>query len=170
MSHLDATNSFDCAAQQNRATELEIKVDEIDLPSLISQNIFQSIVSLYSSFDEYQSSLKTEFQKITNQDLKEKSEYSPFQALRENAVSADKILELKSKFLLFDYYRKIRNHIVHPKPNGLEEIAAWYRKNSDELSALGKSYGLRESPNSPCLLYTSPSPRDRTRSRMPSSA
>ena len=26
------------------------------------------------------------------------------------------------------------------------------------------------SPNTPCLLYTSPSPRDRTRSRMPSSA
>ena len=25
-------------------------------------------------------------------------------------------------------------------------------------------------PNNPCLLYTSPSPRDRTRSRMPSSA
>ena len=25
-------------------------------------------------------------------------------------------------------------------------------------------------PNTPCLLYTSPSPRDRTRSRMPSSA
>ena len=25
-------------------------------------------------------------------------------------------------------------------------------------------------PDSPCLLYTSPSPRDRTRSRMPSSA
>ena len=27
-----------------------------------------------------------------------------------------------------------------------------------------------EQPNHPCLLYTSPSPRDRTRSRMPSSA
>ena len=29
---------------------------------------------------------------------------------------------------------------------------------------------FRPSQNSPCLLYTSPSPRDRTRSRMPSSA
>ena len=27
-----------------------------------------------------------------------------------------------------------------------------------------------DAPNTPCLLYTSPSPRDRTRSRMPSSA
>ena len=28
----------------------------------------------------------------------------------------------------------------------------------------------RRGPDMPCLLYTSPSPRDRTRSRMPSSA
>ena len=39
---------------------------------------------------------------------------------------------------------------------------------------LGKSlYGLAQSPGNwfhTCLLYTSPSPRDRTRSRMPSSA
>ena len=27
-----------------------------------------------------------------------------------------------------------------------------------------------EDPNTPCLLYTSPSPRDRQKSRMPSSA
>ena len=32
-----------------------------------------------------------------------------------------------------------------------------------------KDYGLPNTPNT-CLLYTSPSPRDRTRSRMPSSA
>ena len=29
---------------------------------------------------------------------------------------------------------------------------------------------LKEAPSAGCLLYTSPSPRDRTRSRMPSSA
>ena len=29
---------------------------------------------------------------------------------------------------------------------------------------------IQHDPNTPCLLYTSPSPRDRTRSRMPSSA
>ena len=31
-------------------------------------------------------------------------------------------------------------------------------------------YGLQKGGNIICLLYTSPSPRDRTRSRMPSSA
>ena len=32
------------------------------------------------------------------------------------------------------------------------------------------SLGVREDESGSCLLYTSPSPRDRTRSRMPSSA
>ena len=38
-------------------------------------------------------------------------------------------------------------------------------KNSSEVQLLANKGHLR-----PCLLYTSPSPRDRTRSRMPSSA
>ena len=41
----------------------------------------------------------------------------------------------------------------------------------DKLSRI-KTVGINDHPNTPntCLLYTSPSPRDRTRSRMPSSA
>ena len=42
-----------------------------------------------------------------------------------------------------------------------------------EESPITKKNGwwdLMVGPNKPCLLYTSPSPRDRTRSRMPSSA
>ena len=37
------------------------------------------------------------------------------------------------------------------------------------LQSTGEVF-LNPGPNTPCLLYTSPSPRDRTRSRMPSSA
>ena len=35
---------------------------------------------------------------------------------------------------------------------------------------VGTVFGIRRLLRNPCLLYTSPSPRDRTRSRMPSSA
>ena len=39
-----------------------------------------------------------------------------------------------------------------------------------KLIEANKKVAYQEPPNTPCLLYTSPSPRDRTRSRMPSSA
>ena len=47
------------------------------------------------------------------------------------------------------------------------ELPEWQKQQQQELFQAGKPY-----PNTPntCLLYTSPSPRDRTRSRMPSSA
>ena len=45
-------------------------------------------------------------------------------------------------------------------------------QHHDSIVDLHDLYGWTENPNTPntCLLYTSPSPRDRTRSRMPSSA
>ena len=39
-----------------------------------------------------------------------------------------------------------------------------------EPVVIANSEGARTTPSVVCLLYTSPSPRDRTRSRMPSSA
>ena len=40
----------------------------------------------------------------------------------------------------------------------------------DLLMTSGQYQKMPSPPYTPCLLYTSPSPRDRTRSRMPSSA
>ena len=42
--------------------------------------------------------------------------------------------------------------------------------NVDPLHQQRNELMMQQEPNTPCLLYTSPSPRDRTRSRMPSSA
>ena len=49
-----------------------------------------------------------------------------------------------------------------------ELYAAWKRKRDAYVKA--RKAVLRPMPREACLLYTSPSPRDRTRSRMPSSA
>ena len=54
--------------------------------------------------------------------------------------------------------------------DGLERLKNWYDENAEELPLFpeGERYG---SPiTRPCLLYTSPSPRDVEESRMPSSA
>ena len=74
-----------------------------------------------------------------------------------------------------------KNHYVLVKDNSVSEIVKADWKNtynivplefgpsySDLLGGLQELNGLVESES--CLLYTSPSPRDRTRSRMPSSA
>ena len=55
----------------------------------------------------------------------------------------------------------------------LEQADALFRKMPAEdqlVSHLLKLSELFSKTKQPCLLYTSPSPRDRTRSRMPSSA
>ena len=48
----------------------------------------------------------------------------------------------------------------------MPEIEASYRVSFSDEAQAAQAMGLKDS----CLLYTSPSPRDRTRSRMPSSA
>ena len=72
-----------------------------------------------------------------------------------------------------NYTFGIKEHIIFPevsfdradKVRGLDITVAISSKSPEH------SYALLEKLNFPfCLLYTSPSPRDRTRSRMPSSA
>ena len=55
----------------------------------------------------------------------------------------------------------------HPVGTGAFRLGAWRRASRIELL---RSPNWRGERYEPCLLYTSPSPRDRTRSRMPSSA
>ena len=54
--------------------------------------------------------------------------------------------------------------------NGFATADGWDVTNPDDASVLWKSSIPGLGHSCPCLLYTSPSPRDRTRSRMPSSA
>ena len=69
------------------------------------------------------------------------------------------------------------NTLVYVKGKGvvLDEpsvVAYHIRNGTKEILAVGDAAKLMlgRTPGSICLLYTSPSPRDRTRSRMPSSA
>ena len=58
-------------------------------------------------------------------------------------------------------------------PQDMKERRDWYNtyaKGSAEKDARFSDATLQVLNNNNCLLYTSPSPRDRTRSRMPSSA
>ena len=67
-------------------------------------------------------------------------------------------------FMPEDRVRRVTVRVVEGLPYGLILGAAFLRQHDSVLNfAEGRGF-------KPCLLYTSPSPRDRTRSRMPSSA
>ena len=61
------------------------------------------------------------------------------------------------------HYNLLMGLLPHPSPTNVF-ASTYYKKDFEHFST---RLGI---PNLGCLLYTSPSPRDRTRSRMPSSA
>ena len=63
---------------------------------------------------------------------------------------------IKREDAISSYYLK-----VHSRPDKI-----WQPKYEEIVEEITDSIGIQKT----CLLYTSPSPRDRTRSRMPSSA
>ena len=68
------------------------------------------------------------------------------------------------------YSEKVMDHFQHPRNVGVIEDANGVGEvGNAKCGDIMKMY-LKIKDNKICLLYTSPSPRDRTRSRMPSSA
>ena len=72
----------------------------------------------------------------------------------------------------------MKQRLFHKLPNGKVELVQRHpmlsflddAEQSPEPNRQLSRVESRPSPPESCLLYTSPSPRDRTRSRMPSSA
>ena len=61
--------------------------------------------------------------------------------------------------------------VAHPGGGrSTPDASSWDSRCATPRPVLRPRVGTRRGRVSPCLLYTSPSPRDRTRSRMPSSA
>ena len=88
------------------------------------------------------------------------------------AIAAQRVCrDIRSKILSDDerkFARKLLKHIAEDSAEMVRRALAVTLKNSPKLPR-DVAVKLSEDIES-CLLYTSPSPRDRTRSRMPSSA
>ena len=69
-----------------------------------------------------------------------------------------------------DLYTNFKMKLEDAKSRGYQNDPALNQELMDYKKKVGSSYILEKHLVEPCLLYTSPSPRDRTRSRMPSSA
>ena len=68
------------------------------------------------------------------------------------------------KIAIFGYGSQGHAHALNLKDSGVKEVVVALREGSSSIPK-AESKGLKV-----CLLYTSPSPRDKRQSRMPSSA
>ena len=80
-----------------------------------------------------------------------------FAKILKGEIPCDKVFENEYVFSFKDISPKAKTHILIIPKKSLIDISD-FLQNADSLY------------QNNCLLYTSPSPRDRTRSRMPSSA
>ena len=64
--------------------------------------------------------------------------------------------------------RLVIDGVVLPPSRVISQLKSWSKQEGLRLILLGN--GTSSEQWNPCLLYTSPSPRDRVLSRMPSSA
>ena len=71
--------------------------------------------------------------------------------------------------MIVDTVRSFVENEIYPLEDDVERTGQVPQEIGEEIKRKVLELGVF-APNMPCLLYTSPSPRDRTRSRMPSSA
>ena len=91
--------------------------------------------------------------------------------LKTNNMSCDSILSLIDwRFEMAALYQRVSSSesLKDIWPSFIAERQRLYQTHKQSPLQRGKSIAFFD--YDPCLLYTSPSPRDRTRSRMPSSA
>ena len=83
--------------------------------------------------------------------------------------SANRIVRIHAPFVSENEIEKINNYLrSQAEPDYVDEILNFVDEKEVEQNLIDGEN--QDELYSSCLLYTSPSPRDRTRSRMPSSA
>ena len=99
-----------------------------------------------------------------------------FEAMAERQVTIDnQTMPLASTFFVIATQNPIESHGAYPLPEAQLDrfaikLSIGYPAKADEIALLAENIGCPESRDQDCLLYTSPSPRDKRQSRMPSSA
>ena len=136
-------------------------------PSVIEIWVYAGIMNYPGSFNDLVRWVKMKFKKLNRREILNSeiaALHSDIQDLR-MAVTSGEIKGDNGAARLAALEKELRSHI---------EVSERLNKTTDKrgLILAGADRVMRELTNifKDCLLYTSPSPRDRTRSRMPSSA
>lgn len=134
---------------KQHADRLEIRVDNHDIEQLLASNIANSIVSLYSSFDDFLSKTRKEFQLFHCEQWKIKQGDSPIDEISRNLENGRTFQEMHEAIVGFEYYRKLRNKIVHPASTNLGLLVKWYEDSNTQLQEVTEKYSMKTAPNAP---------------------
>ena len=140
---------YSSTALKKQAVELNYKTDSLQQVIALNEKYYQSIKKV----------LKGEVETVEfNRDsiisaAKIEVSQSGLDPIKEDSILRAKV-DKEDKYNLFETATSQASFVLFPPVNGVI---------SDHYDVEGKHYAV-------CLLYTSPSPRDRQRSRMPSSA
>ena len=135
-------------------------------------NLLQTLTRVNRTYKDYKYGFVVDFADIKAEFDKTNKDY--FEELQD--VLGDEMEHysniFKSKEEIQEEIADIKEILFHFDTQNAEIFSQQISEISDRKKMLGlvKALGNAKSLYNLCLLYTSPSPRDRTRSRMPSSA
>lgn len=129
------------------AKQYEIKVDGLKFENVLESSSRLNIVSVYSGFDLFLSSVRKELFQLTKVEWKAKDSDTPFTEFRNNLTFEETGLT-SYQIAAIDYYRLARNAIVHPSQGNIDSASKFYRDNESDISCLRNHYKMRSAPNS----------------------
>lgn len=127
-----------------------IKLNGATTESLLLSHSRIGVVSIYCGFDFYVSELKKEYRYFYEKDWNENTKDSPIEGIKRNCPNkSDWTMLLKpSELIAIDYYRLLRNSIVHPRNREEDKIAKYYIENKSSMDEIRNQYEMKTAPNS----------------------
>lgn len=128
---------------------LNIKVGGLESPRLMISCSRLHVVSLYSGWDGFIRSLRSEYQKLFGMDWRHSEGDTPFDEIyRHSPVFVEDLKQRinPNRQITIEYYRKVRNAIVHPAASTASEAEAHFRTHTDAFAEVRKQYGMHSPP------------------------
>lgn len=133
-----------------KGKELGLMVNGLESVRLINSCSRLHIVSLYSGWDGFIRSLRTEYQKLFFKNWQHNDGDTTFNEIYRHSPISPELLKQyidSNRQTAIEYYRKVRNAIVHPASATMEEVKLHFRAHEVDLIAVRQHYNMISPPN-----------------------
>ncbi len=128
-----------------------VKIDGLKSQRVLSSAARLNIVNVYSGFDLYLSSFRKVFFELKGREWSSDRKDTPFDEFQRN-ISLNDVKKLgeivQFKLDLIDYYRLVRNAIVHPSKDNGKAVRKYFKEYRNSLLTVQSHYGMSGAPNS----------------------